>query len=277
MISIPRSVGGPFSTAALVALLAACGGGDDDAAVPPPPADTASGLPAATGSLTATQETARALVTSLRQALAGAAGGIASRTMGTFAPGVDHGMAETFDCPGGGTAAFQPTGTDAGTYSYSGCVIEGISYTGASTVSLTLDGGELHGYSMSQTGVVATANGTAHALDGHVECLAVGDGLGAGRESPQHVVGELLCVGQYGGTAYGADFQLTGSTIRGSMQWPREADRWNAYAWDVASDSGSAYVAAGTGIATIRDIGIAGYAVAISAGGLTEVFPVARP
>lgn len=276
MASIFRSARGPFSTAALVAALAACGGGDDDTTVAPPPEDTASGLASATGSLTVTQETAQALVASLRHAVGNAPAGIASKTMGAFAPGVDHATAETFDCPGGGTASFEPTGPETGKYTYGACVIEGVSYSGASDVSLMLEGGELHGYTMAQAGIVATVDGTAHALDGRVECVAVGDGLGADRELPQHIVGELLCVGHYGGTAYGADFHMTDATVRGSMQWPRQADRWNAYAWDVDADSGAAYVAAGSGIATIRDVGDAGYAVTISADGQSEVFRVAR-
>jgi hypothetical protein len=266
----------PFSTAVLAATLAACGGGDDDTAVAPPPAETASGLAAATGTLTVTQDTAQALVTSLRHAIVHAPGGIASKTMGAFTPGVDHGLAETFDCPDGGTASFQPTGVDTGTYTYDACVIEGVSFVGASDVSVLREGGELRGYTMAQSGITATVDGTVHALDGRVECVAVDDGLGAGRESPLHIVGELLCVGHYGGTAYGADFHKTGATVRGSMQWPRHAERWNAYAWDVDADSGSAYVAAGTGIATIRDIGDAGYAVTISADGQSDVFRVAR-
>ena len=40
-------------------------------------------------------------------------------------------------------------------------------------------------------------------------------GLGSGRESPQHIVGPLLCVGRYGGRAYGSDLALRDGVVRG--------------------------------------------------------------
>ena len=273
-----RATAGRHLVGALVcaAALGACGGGNDnEATVQPPPADTASGLLAATGSLRANEEVARLLVAYLQEAFDNAPGGVASKTMGAFAPGIDHGMAETFDCPGGGTASFQPSGAEAGSYVYSACVIEGVTYTGTGVVLLTLQGGELHRYLINQFDITVVAGGQAHALDGHVECEAVDDGLGSSRESAQHIVGPLLCVGHHVGQAYGADLQWQDGVMRGSMQWPIDGDRWNAYAWDVSAQGGSAYVAAGSGTAAIRRLGASAHEVTISAEGRTVTFRVA--
>jgi len=254
--------------------LVGCGGADDNVTVAPPPAETASGLPAPTASLQRSEEVARSLVDGLANALAQAPVGIASRGMGSFAPGIDHGMADTFDCPGGGTASFVPGDAQSGAYVYSACVIDGVSYTGTGPVTLTLNNGEPEHYTIEQSAVTAVIDGVAHQLDAQVDCFAPGDGHGRGRESPQHVVGPLLCVGQYGGTAYGADFELHDGVISGSMQWPGGSDRWNAYAWDVSTSSGSVYIDAANGTAAIRRLGAVGHKVMISATGRSEVFEV---
>jgi hypothetical protein len=117
-------------------------------------------------------------------------------------------------------------------------------------------------------------DGVARQLDAQVDCFAPGDGQGRGRESPQHVVGPLLCVGQFGGIAYGADFELHDGVISGSMQWPSGSDRWNAYAWDVGASGGSVYIDAVNGTAAIRRLGAVGHKVMISATGGAEVFEV---
>jgi hypothetical protein len=255
--------------------LAGCGGGGDDAAaVAPPPTETASGLPEPTGSLPSSAAVARALVLELQNALSHAALGVASRAMGSFTPGIDHGMAELYDCPGGGTASFQPGAAADGAYVYSACVIEGVSYTGTGQVQTTLHNGELERYTIDQSGITAVIDGVAHPLEANVDCYAPGDGLGQGRESPQHVVGPVLCVGRHGGVAYGADFELHDGVISGSMQWSSGSDLWNAYAWDVGADSGSAYIAAASGTAGVRRRGAGNHQVAITADGRTDVFEV---
>jgi len=254
--------------------LVGCGGGDDNVLVAPPPEETASGLSGPTGSLQPSEEVARTLANGLENALAQAPLGVASRGMGSFAPAIDHGMADTFDCPGGGTASFEPGDAESGAYVYSACVIDGVSYTGTGQVKLTLNNGELEHYAIEQSAVTAIVDGVSHPLDAQVDCFAPGDGDGRGRESPQHVVGPLLCVGQYGGTAYGADFELHDGVISGSMQWPSGSDRWNAYAWEVGAGSGSVYIDAANGTAAIRRLGTAGHKVMITANGRTEVFEV---
>jgi len=254
--------------------LVGCGGGDDNVLVAPPPEETASGLSGPTGSLQPSEEVARTLANGLENALAQAPLGVASRGMGSFAPAIDHGMADTFDCPGGGTASFEPGDAESGAYVYSACVIDAVSYTGTGQVKLTMNNGELEHYAIEQSAVTAVVDGVAHPLDAQVDCFAPGDGDGRGRESPQHVVGPLLCVGQYGGTAYGADFELHDGVISGSMQWPSGSDRWNAYAWEVGAGSGSVYIDAANGTAAIRRLGTAGHKVMITANGRTEVFEV---
>jgi len=254
--------------------LVGCGGGDDNVLVAPPPEETASGLSGPTGSLQPSEEVARTLANGLENALAQAPLGVASRGMGSFAPAIDHGMADTFDCPGGGTASFEPGDAESGAYVYSACVIDAVSYTGTGQVKLTMNNGELEHYAIEQSAVTAVVAGVAHPLDAQVDCFAPGDGDGRGRESPQHVVGPLLCVGQYGGTAYGADFELHDGVISGSMQWPSGSDRWNAYAWEVGAGSGSVYIDAANGTAAIRRLGTAGHKVMITANGRTEVFEV---
>jgi hypothetical protein len=254
--------------------LAGCGGGGGGVAVEPPPAQTASGLPAPTGALEPTEPVARSLVRALENAVDQAALGIASRGLGSFTPGIDHGLAETFDCPGGGTASFQPGAPGTGAYAYSACVIEGVAYTGTGPVTMSLHNGELERFTIEQTGIVAVVNGAAHQLDAQVDCIAPGDGLGHGREAPQHIVGPLLCVGHAGGTGYGADFERVDGVISGSMQWPGGAGLWNTYARGVGAGAGSVYVAAGAGTASLRRLGTAGHEVTITANGRTEVFGV---
>jgi len=278
MSSVERLLARSVLPAAVVfltsAALVGCGGGDDRVLVAPPPSETASGLTGPTGALQTSEEVARSLANALGNAMAHARLGVASRGMGSFAPAIDHGMADTFDCPGGGTASFEPGDVDSGAYLYSACVIDGVSYTGRGPVTLTLNNGELEHYAIEQSAITAVMDGIAYPLDAQVDCFAPGEGHGGGRESPQHIVGPLLCVGQHGGIAYGADFELHDGVISGSMQWPSGSDRWNAYAWDVGTDSGSVYIDAANGTAAIRRFGGVGHKVAISATGRTEVFEV---
>jgi hypothetical protein len=277
LTAAPLAHGSAVSCALCLSMaLVACGGGDDSLAVAPPPTETLSGLPDPTGSLQSAEETARSLVLGLRSAMALAPLGIASRDMGTFAPGIDHGMAETYDCPGGGTASFQPDGAEGGAYVYSACVIESASYTGTGRVTLTLSNGELTQYTIDQAGIMVAMGGATHRLEAKVDCFAPGDALGRGRESPQHIVGPLLCVGHYGGFAYGSDLELRDGVINGSMQWPIGSARWNAYARDVGVDSGSVYIDAAGGSAGIRRVAPAAHQVVITVDGRSELFGVAQ-
>jgi hypothetical protein len=233
-----------------------------------------SGLSAPTGSLSLTQNTADALVSKLRDGYVKAAGGYASMKAGSFIPNLDHGVAETFDCPEGGTAAFTPVGTNGGTYAYSACKIDGITYTGTSVATFTLEGDGIRTYALDLAGVVAVVEGTTVTLDEPVECSVADDGLGSTRESPQHAAGPITCVGRYSHNSYGADFHYSAGVADGSFQCECATNRWNMVVTGLTAAGGTAEAAAASGTALIRRLAANRFEVTITSNGQSSTFNV---
>ena len=211
----------------------------------------------------------------LRDGFVKAAGGYATKTIGAFVPGLDFGIAETFDCEDGGTVAFAPTGANGGAYTYNACQFDGATYNGTSQATFTLNAAhDLASYALAVAEVTATVDGVAVALNEEVECTVADDGLGSGRELPQHAAGLVTCVGRFSHNSYGADFQYAAGVADGTFQCECATNQWNMLLTALTATSGTADAAAGTGTAAIRRLDATRFEVTISVNGQSSTFTV---
>jgi hypothetical protein len=127
---------------------------------------------------------------------------------------------------------------------------------------------------MDATGVTATVGGSTVTLNEAVECTVGDDGVGSGREQPQHASGPVTCVGRFSHNSYGADFHYAAGVAEGSFQCQCATNQWNMLLTDFTATAGTAAASAGTGTAAIRRMSATLFEVTITVNGQSSTFNV---
>jgi hypothetical protein len=262
-----------LTLSAAVAALSACGGGGGGDASPtaspspspaPAPAPaTETGLSAPTGTLQLSQSQAQTIVSKVNEAFQKGPGGFASVNLGAFREGIGTAASATqYNCPGGGTATFTPTGASSGTYSFSGCSINGVTYNGMAAVSFTMSGSTLTQYLVGESQLTAAVEGQNIALDEQLECNLVNQ--------------QWICVGRFGGNSWGNDFHWANGVANGTYQCECLADRWNNGFTDYGVNGGQVFTEAGAGTASIVyfPTPTPHFEVTITVNGQSQMFPI---